>query len=221
MVDVPSLTTVQLNVASGAWFPVQQGAVVHLWHSLGHGCRSRRLLSAMSSGRAFKPSRSFVPFRYPLGAGRARNATHVAHVAEPQFTSIIPEVLEEIELDGDYQAMVQSTLAQGQAALTQVETAKRQAVLKATGIRAWSQKMEACMLSLVFSCSRWSWTVRDTLRHDIRVQRPLQHLHCGSCCSSQQGPSDPCLTCMCEAGRLCCRKLAFRRLTGRQPRFYN
>eukprot|EP00892_Ulva_mutabilis_P010330 jgi/Ulvmu1/766/UM010_0140.1 len=80
--------------------------------------------------------RSAVTLRTP------RSTSHVARVAERQFESIIPEVLDEIDSDEDYQAMLESTIQLGQAALTRAETAKRQAVLNATGIAPWAKKIK-------------------------------------------------------------------------------
>ena len=77
---------------------------------------------------------------------RSRPAAHIPRAASKQFTSIIPEVLEEIEVDGEYQAMLDAVQSSGQEALTELETAKRQAVLTATGIQAWSRKMEVFLL---------------------------------------------------------------------------
>lgn len=122
----------------------------------------------MSSSRAFTQTRRCVTLRSPCRREQAGHSTCVAYVAKEEFVSIIPDVLEEIELDGDYQAMVESTLAQGQAALTQLETAKRQAVLKATGIQPWAQKMEVCSL-LRHVVAQHLLLHLETSRHDFHT----------------------------------------------------
>ena len=116
-----------------------------------------------------------------MASARRRSNAHVPRVAERQFESIIPEVLEEITLDADYQALLESTLQHGQAALTQVETAKRQAVLRSSGIAPWAQKMKVC--------TYLAWYTRPGLRtlscrSSCTVLLPVLKLHSDAACAS-------------------------------------
>jgi hypothetical protein len=67
---------------------------------------------------------------------------------DTSFESIIPDVIEEMASDPEYQALLRKTSAKSQAVLTHEETDRRQAVLEELDIAPWMSKMKVLITSL-------------------------------------------------------------------------